>query len=69
MKQDFNDIKKEILKKNLMIKAIYGGDNSNNLQKAKRKLELELDVLLYRYYKYRNHSIEKKDLYNYFDKR
>lgn len=68
MKQDFNDIKKEILKKNLMIKAIYSGDNFNNSLKTRRQLESELDGLLYRYFKYRNHCKVKKDIYNCFDK-
>jgi hypothetical protein len=67
MKQDFNDIKKEILKKNLMIKAIYGGDNSNKTQNMKKRLEVELDSLLYRYFKYRNHLSSKNDSYHYFD--
>lgn len=66
MKQDFNHIKKEILKKNYMIKSIYGGDNSRNYKGKLRRLETELDVLLYKYYKSRVHSeIDGKEMYNF----
>jgi hypothetical protein len=67
MKHDFNDIKKEILKKNLMIKAIYSGGNSQMSKNTKKRLELELDGLLYRYFKNRNNYSVKNEVYRFFD--
>lgn len=67
MKQDFTNIKKEIIKRNILIKSMYGGDNSKHLRGKIRKLETELDVLLYKYYKGRFEFSEGNELNSYFE--
>jgi hypothetical protein len=61
MKPNIDDIKREILKTNLMIRKIYKGDNSVNSKILKKRLEAELDGLLYQYFKYRIHRKGKDD--------
>ena len=68
MKQEVNDIKREILRMNIMIKSMYSGSNSKKTERKIKHLETELDNLLYKYYKKRIHLSENDNIYTSFYK-